>query len=69
MTEFAVSSASLIASGVVVGLCDHSYEKPSTPLPESDAPLQLTWTVLLFDQSDVCELEIPGLGRQRQTFV
>src|SRR5438045_3533015 len=56
----AVSSASLTVSGTVVGLWDHSYEKPSTPLPESEAPLHVTSTVLSFDQPDAAVLEGAG---------
>ena len=56
----AVSSASLTVSGTVVGLCDHSYEKPSTPLPESEAPLHVTSTVLSFDQPGTGVLDSVG---------
>src|SRR5437764_2928870 len=56
----AVSSASLTVSGTVVGLCDHPYEKPSTPLPESEAPLHVTSTVLSFDQPGTGVLDSVG---------
>src|ERR687896_222528 len=44
------------ASGSLVAACVQEYEKPSTPLPESDAPIQATSTVLSVDQLVGCVL-------------
>jgi hypothetical protein len=56
----AVSSASFVVSGSLVASGVHEYEKPSTPLPESEAPLHVTSTVLSFDQPGPCELVSRG---------
>src|SRR5918992_2286835 len=52
----ATSSTSFVVPGSLVASCVQEYEKPSTPLPESDAPLQATSTVLSVDQLVGCVL-------------
>src|SRR5918992_751173 len=45
----ATSSTSFVVPGSLVASCVQEYEKPSTPLPESDAPVQPTSTEASFD--------------------
>lgn len=55
-----VAVVSSVASGEVDELCDHSIEKPETPLPASAAPLHATSTTRTADQSEACVLESAG---------
>ena len=55
-----VAVVSSVWSGEVVELCDHSSEKPETPLPASEAPLHATSTTRSADQSEACVLDSAG---------
>src|SRR5215211_1495094 len=56
------SSAAFAIPGSVVDCCDQAYEKPSSPLCASLAPVQAISTVASFDQASTVWLGLESTG-------